>query len=129
MIRFINSRLSIPARLWLMITLSAVPDVILTAMFIKQSMLDISFAQKEDDGCAYLSKLWRPFIDTAETGKLDAPLKIETDADATFSATEASKAYAAASTLPERLDTGKADRKSTRLNSSHSGESRMPSSA
>ena len=107
MIRFINSRLSIPARLWLMITLSAVPDVILTAMFIEQSMLDISFAQKEDDGSVYLSKLWRPFIAAAETGALDGPLAIDAAADATFSATEPSKGYAASTALPERLEAGK----------------------
>ena len=108
MIRFINSKLSIPARLWLMVTLSAVPDVLLTALFIKQSMLDISFAQKEDDGCAYISKLWRPFIDTAQAGKLDEPLAVDAEADVKFSATDASKAYVASTTIADRLDTGKA---------------------
>ena len=107
MIKLINSRLSIPARLWLMITLSAVPDVLLTAMFIKQSMLDISFAQKEDDGCAYLSKLWTPFVDTAETGTLSMPLMIDAEADAKFNATDASKAYGASTSQTERLDAGK----------------------
>ena len=107
MIKLINSRLSIPARLWLMITLSAVPDVLLTAMFIKQSMLDISFAQKEDDGCAYISKLWRPFFDAAVKGTLDAPLMIDAEADAKFNAAEASKAYRASTGLSDRLDAGK----------------------
>ena len=108
MIRFINSKLSIPARLWLMVTLSAVPDVLLTALFIKQSSLDISFAQKEDDGCAYIAKLWRPFIDTAITGKLDEPLAVDADADVKFNSVDASKAYAASTTIADRLDTGKA---------------------
>ena len=107
MIRFINSRLSIPARLWLMISVSTVPDVLLTALFIKQSLIEISFAQKEDDGCAYLAKLWQPFIGTAQKGTLDAPLMTDADADAKFNAGDASKSYGAAATVSERLEAGK----------------------
>ena len=52
-------------------------------------------------------------IDPA-TGKKDVLIKYESDADA----------------LPsEHEEEHRRDRKSTRLNSSHSGESRMPSSA
>ena len=65
MVRFINSRLTIPARLWLMVAVSAVPDVLLTALYVQQSSIDIAFAKKEIDGATYLSTLWPGFVDTA----------------------------------------------------------------
>ena len=88
-------------------------------------------------------------VDTAECGKSselesmrDEMLKLNTQLDLMKGRTEALRsemieqrkkiAVAKAQNAQRRSDAGSAkfkDRKSTRLNSSHSGESRMPSSA
>ena len=108
MVRFINSRLTIPARLWLMVVVSAVPDVLLTALYVQQSSIDIAFAQKEIDGTDYLSGLWSHFMSVAKTGVATAPAPISDSYDAEFKADEAAKAYDAARVVTEKLDAGKA---------------------
>lgn len=108
MVRFINSRLSIPARLWLMVVVSAVPDVLLTGLYVQQSSLDIAFAQKEIDGTSYLAGLWTHFATVAQTGATTRPAPLSKDYDAEFTADDAAKAYESARDVTEKLDAGKA---------------------
>ena len=108
MVRFINSRLSIPARLWLMVVVSAIPDVLLTGLYVQQSSLDIAFAQKEIDGTNYLAGLWTHFASVAETGATNRPAPLSTDYDAEFTADDSAKAYESARDVTEKLDAGKA---------------------
>jgi methyl-accepting chemotaxis protein len=108
MVKFINSRLSIPARLWLMVMVSTVPDVLLTGLYVQQSSLDISFAQKEFEGTAYLSGLWTSFMGFAQT---ESPVGFSAtlaDYDAKFGAQAAAQTYSAATSLSDKLDAGKA---------------------
>ncbi len=107
MVRFLNSRLSIPARLWVMVIVSAVPDVLLTGLYVQQSSIDIAFAQKEIDGTDYLSGLWPHFIAVAKTGTTGLPAPLSQDYDAEFSAEDAAKAYDAARDVSDKLDAGK----------------------
>ena len=108
MVKFINSRLSIPARLWLMVTVSTVPDVLLTGLFVKQSFIEISFAQKEFDGGVYIDRIWRSFFRIAEKNVIDDTSPTEAAQDDNFSAGDAAKAYAAAQNVATKLDAGKA---------------------
>ena len=108
MVRFINSRLSIPARLWLMVVVSAVPDVLLTGLYVQQSSLDIAFAQKEIDGTNYLAGLWTHFAAVAQTGTTSQPAPLSKDFDAEFTAEDPAKAYDSARDVTEKLDAGKA---------------------
>ena len=107
MVGSINSRLSIAARLWLMVVVSAVPDVLLTGLYVQQSSLDVAFARKEIDGTDYLAGLWKHFIQVAETGAthLSAPLSDSYNAE--FKAEDIARAYDAARDLGEKLDSGK----------------------
>lgn len=107
MVRFINSRLSIPARLWLMVLVSTVPDVLLTALFVQQSSLDISFAQKEIEGTAYLSGLWKSFTVVAQTGLMTETAATQAAYNEKFGTQDAAKAYVAASTVARKLEAGK----------------------
>lgn len=108
MVRFINSRLSIPARLWLMVIVSTVPDIILTGLYVQQSSLDISFAQKEVDGSNYLTALWTPFVTIAEGKSITEPTATQASYDEEFNAKDAAKAYDEAKTVADKLDAGKA---------------------
>ena len=107
MVRFINSRLSIPARLWLMITVSTVPDVLLTGLFIKQSLIDVQFAQKESAGADYNSRIWTPFIDVALKNSVFGPSPTSSVDDKAFNSDTQSKAYDSATTVEDKLDAGK----------------------
>ena len=107
MVSFINSRLTIAARLWLMVIVSAVPDVLLTALYVQQSSIDIAFAQKEIDGTDYLSGLWAHFMSVAKTGTMDQPAPLSEHYDEEFQAGDAAKAYDAARDVTDKLDTGK----------------------
>ena len=107
MVNWINARLSIPARLWLMVTVSTVPDVLLTGLFVKQSFIEISFAQKETDGTVYIDGIWKSFFDTADSKMVDAQAPVDVAAAEAFSAADAAKAYRDANTVEARLDAGK----------------------
>ncbi|WP_158810074.1 methyl-accepting chemotaxis protein [Beijerinckia sp. L45] len=108
MVRFINARLSIAARLWLMVIVSTVPDVLLTGLYVQQSSLDISFAQKEFEGTVYLSGLWAAFMGFAQHGSTAGSSATQADYDAEFSAQTAAQAYTQATGLSDKLDAGKA---------------------
>ncbi len=108
MIRYINSRLTIPARLLLMVLVSAVPDVLLTGLYVQQSSIDIAFARKEVDGTRYLTGLWAHFIEVANTGVVTEPSPTVATFDEEFSSNDASKTYNAATNVADKLDAGKA---------------------
>ena len=107
MVRFINARLTIAARLWLMVIVSAVPDVLLTALYVQQSSIDIAFAQKEIDGTNYLSELWPHFMAVARTGVTAEPAPLSDRYDDEFQATDAAKVYNSTRDPTEKLDAGK----------------------
>lgn len=108
MVKFINGRLTIPARLWLMVVVSAVPDILLTALYVQQSSIDIAFAQKEIDGTAYLSGVRQHFVTLAQSGRTDVPAPVSAAYDAEFQSAEASAAYDKATDVVAKLDAGKA---------------------
>ena len=108
MVRFINSRLSIPARLWLIMLVSTVPTILLAGLYVQQSSLDIHFALKEIDGAAYLKRLWSPFLSIAKTGRVPDQTATQRASDEEFAATAASEAYAAASSETDKLEAGRA---------------------
>ncbi|MDR3461916.1 MAG: methyl-accepting chemotaxis protein [Beijerinckiaceae bacterium] len=91
-----------------MVVVSTVPDILLTGLFVQQSSLDISFAQKEFKGTEYLSGLWKSFSEIAQTGSIaEAPQTMSTY-DIEFGAENAAKAYEAASNVEDKLEAGKA---------------------
>lgn len=108
MVSYINSRLTIPARLWLMVLVSAVPDVLLTGLYVQQSSIDIAFAQKEVDGAHYLNRIWPNFLQIAETTTINSNQVTDASHDAEFEATAAAAKYAAASDLAKKLEAGRA---------------------
>jgi methyl-accepting chemotaxis protein len=91
-----------------MVLVSTVPDVLLTGLYVQQSSLDISFAQKEFEGTAYLSGLWTSFMRLAQTGSSAGPSATQPAYDAEFSAQTAAAAYKAAVGVADKLDAGKA---------------------
>ena len=110
MFTFFNAKLSIPARLWLMALVSTVPDILLTGFFVQQSYLDISFAQKEAAGSAYLSDLWPAFVGIARSGRDGAPTASPTTlaSDSEFQSVAAAQAFDQAQGLAAKLAAGKA---------------------
>ncbi len=109
MFKFFNSRLSIPARLWLMALVSTVPDILLTGFFVQQSFLDISFAQKEASGTVYLSGLWPSFVTIAQSEKDSSGSSVtQADYDAQFSSQAAAQAFNQAHGVTDKLAAGKA---------------------
>lgn len=107
MMKYINSRLTIPGRLLLMVLVSAIPDVLLTSLYVQQSSIDIAFADKEVDGSIYLSRLWTHFAQVAEAGVTDAPSPTKPESDARFDATKAAQDYNAAANQTAKLEAGK----------------------
>ena len=109
MVKFLNSRLSIPARLWLMVLVSTVPDIILTTLFVQQSSIDIAFAKKEVDGTTYLSDLWTSLIGTAKSDSVTAAAaRTQANYDKEFNSETAAEAYRTSTNVADRLETGKA---------------------
>jgi methyl-accepting chemotaxis protein len=109
MFDWINSRLSIEARLGLIAVLFLMPIALLTSLFVVQALGDIAFAGKEIDGSHYLTEIWPGFIKTALSGALPSeswPDQARFDAD--FGSGDAASAYAKAGDAATRLAAGKA---------------------
>jgi len=66
----INSRLTIAARLSLILAAFALPVGTLAGIFIAQSYKDIAFAQKEVAGAQYIASIWPAYFDAARSGSL-----------------------------------------------------------
>ena len=102
---FINGRMSMGARLGLLSALYCAPIALLLVLFVGQSWKDISFANREVAGAAYLASIW-PAFDDAASGSGAASLPDHTQPDALFGTSDASQAFAAAQTRDARLDAG-----------------------
>ncbi len=107
---FVNSRLSIAARLALLSALFLIPIVLLLDLFIGQSWREISFAGIEIDGSHYLSKTW-PLMAPSAAAPQDKAASAEFDAarakfDSRFHSAAWSKAFVLAPTREERLREG-----------------------
>ncbi len=106
--KFVHARLSIEARLGVLAGLFLVPILLLMWLFVQQSWKDISFAEHELRGAAYLEKVW-PGLSSAARGEAPsaqvnaAIAAVAAEDDAVFRSGEASAALAAASTSTERV--------------------------
>lgn len=106
MFTYLNARLSIGARLFVIAGLFVIPIFLLTYLLVHQAMKDITFAQKEQAGVAYLQELW-PSVRDAARGAVtvvdaaDAPARI-----AEFRAGDAAATYERAR-AQARIDAGR----------------------
>lgn len=91
MVRFINGRLSLRARLSILTLLFIAPLVIMTLLFVNTSSKDIAFARKEAEGSAYLQAAWPALVaaashalngETTELARLVAQFTIDDGDDA-----------------------------------------------
>ena len=109
MLGAINSRLSIAARLSLILAAFALPVGALAGVFIAQSYKDIASTQKEIAGARYIASIWPTILHAAVTGGLgdDKAADPETN-NALFSTAEAYSRFQAAEDTPSRIAAGRA---------------------
>jgi len=88
----LNGRLSIPARLNLIALCFAAPIALLLGLFINQVWKDVSFAQKELEGAAYLSQIWPKFV-AAATDPVGRHAVIIDPSDRGFGSGQAARAF------------------------------------
>jgi methyl-accepting chemotaxis protein len=106
--KFVHARLSIGARLGVLAGLFLIPIILLLWLFVQQSWKDISFAEHELRGAAYLEKVW-PGLSSAARGEAPsaqvnaAIAAAAAEEDAVFRSGEASAALASAGTSTERV--------------------------
>jgi methyl-accepting chemotaxis protein len=68
MLNAIHSRFSLGQRLALIGALFLVPVILLLGLYVRQSFKEISFAQREAEGAAYLAQIW-PVLDSTVRGR------------------------------------------------------------
>jgi methyl-accepting chemotaxis protein len=108
MLNLINARLSLSTRFGLIAALFLAPIVLLVFLFVNQSVGDVSFARKEKAGSLYLTDIWPVFAKLAQGSDRLGSVTSSTSFDPFFATTEATKAFADAKTLSDKLATGKA---------------------
>ena len=108
MLRALNSRLSIAARLSLIVAAFALPVGALAGVFIDQSYKDIAFARKEIAGAQYIATIWPTLFDAAATGGLGNDRAAHPDENnALFASAEPYARFQAAEDSASRLSTGR----------------------
>lgn len=66
-VRMSHTRMSIRAKLTVLVVLFVVPIVLLAGLFARQAYKDIHFATKERDGVAYLRAIWPSLVSLTES--------------------------------------------------------------
>jgi methyl-accepting chemotaxis protein len=106
---FINSRMSLGARLATLSFVFCVPIVLLGVLFVTQSLKDVSATKLEVSGMEYLAEIW-PRIEAAANGKENTEAggfqKARTKFDTAFSSASAADAFGGAANEAARLETG-----------------------
>ncbi len=98
MLKFINSKMSVGARLGLVSGLFVASSAAGAAMLVSQEQRDIAVSQRESEGAEYLRQVWSA---TVRGGALDAAT-----AEESFGAGAAAAAFQAARTDAERIRAG-----------------------
>ena len=107
MLRAINTRLSIPVRLFLIGCLFAAPIAFLVYLLVTQSRGDIDFAARELDGSHYLDNVWPGFIKTAvQNTPVAGDIPDRATFDAEFNTGATSGPYLEAKTVTDKLSAG-----------------------
>jgi methyl-accepting chemotaxis protein len=106
MFTYLNARLSIGARLFVIAGLFVIPIFLLTYLLVHQAMKDITFAQKEQAGVAYLQELWPSIRDAAKGGATSASASDSPERNSQFGVGEAAAVYDRARGLA-RIDAGR----------------------
>ncbi|HZZ69419.1 MAG TPA: methyl-accepting chemotaxis protein [Phenylobacterium sp.] len=105
---FINSRMSLGARLATLSFIFCVPIALVGTMYVTQSLKDTGATAKEISGAEYLTAIWPGFEAAASDSKDDSDRlgKVRAKFDSAFSTGSAADAFVGGATGAQRLEAG-----------------------